>query len=445
MNITESLKLPDLTKGSENPKPSLETGVTRGPADNDAKRFRALLGQEPEPPNQHKTAVAGRTSERRPVLPPREVDVPVQIAQAVATPPAAAGDLAFSQILPDEREPGGDTTDSIATPNDSASGPAAAGPALDLGSSDSEVLTATEAASPVQQPGPRSSVHAPPLPATPVPDYASSAASGVSAIVSKLGAVHTGPAASGGSPSTVERGATPQANAPDAASPVARRQTGSHGESPSRDMGKDSDDTGVSRDSGSGARSGGTADHGDRAPDRAASPAALPETTSPAAVGPTPTAGGPDTGSTPVNSMSLTVNAPTPDGGPTPAASFRSAQNLLVMRNAAQGELDHPELGRVAVSAQLRGGEVDVRVTASRPETALFLAPRADAMTADARAANVPVARVEIGDPGGSGASLPGDLRGGSRGDANDPRHPESGAAATPVAPRAPKRVRIVL
>jgi hypothetical protein len=70
--------------------------------------------------------------------------------------------------------------------------------------------------------------------------------------------------------------------------------------------------------------------------------------------------------------------------------------NQAVLRQVAHGEVDHPELGRVQVVAQSRDGQVDVRLTVQRPETATILAPHADAIAADARHANIPVKQVTV-------------------------------------------------
>ena len=50
-------------------------------------------------------------------------------------------------------------------------------------------------------------------------------------------------------------------------------------------------------------------------------------------------------------------------------AAADRAVNQLTLSRAADGELDIPELGRVHVNAQMKNGEVDVRITADRQET----------------------------------------------------------------------------
>jgi hypothetical protein len=149
---------------------------------------------------------------------------------------------------------------------------------------------------------------------------------------------------------------------------------------------------------------------------------------------------------TPVNPMSPGVKAADASNDGETVSVVQSAQNQRVIRDAAHGEVEHPELGRVTVSARLREGEVDVRVTAQRSETAMFLMPRVDAMTADVRAAHVPVGRVDV-DGGGGSLPQPSTASGdGSGGSARDHARPEErdGEGQVVVAPP-PKRVRIVL
>jgi hypothetical protein len=125
------------------------------------------------------------------------------------------------------------------------------------------------------------------------------------------------------------------------------------------------------------------------------------------------------------------------------ATDAQSAMNKVVILNAAHGALDHPELGHIDVRAHSKDGEVDVRVTSQRAETASFLAPRVEAMSA---AANVPAARIEIGTRGGpSTGSF--DASGNGGGQKSDDRAPTESDDDTSAAilPTAPGRVRIVL
>jgi hypothetical protein len=136
-------------------------------------------------------------------------------------------------------------------------------------------------------------------------------------------------------------------------------------------------------------------------------------------------------------------------------ATVLSAANQLVMRRAAHGEMDHPELGRVDVSAHLRDGQLDVRIVAQRAETATILAPHARAIAADIHTADAPTARVDIQSRGGAATSH---HSGGSHHSAASGSGSHSSNAEQPTRPHdsdsdsesdsvtpAPRRVRIVL
>jgi hypothetical protein len=142
-------------------------------------------------------------------------------------------------------------------------------------------------------------------------------------------------------------------------------------------------------------------------------------------------------------------------------AAVLSAANQLVMRRAAHGELDHPELGRVDVSAHLRDGQLDVRIVAQRTETATILASHARAIAADIHTADAPNARIDIQSRGGaatshhSGASHQSGTSGSGNHSSNaesptrphdtdTDTDPDADADADAVTP-APRRVRIVL
>jgi len=149
-----------------------------------------------------------------------------------------------------------------------------------------------------------------------------------------------------------------------------------------------------------------------------------------------------DKGLTAVKPMSAVATPPAADTSGAAATSVRSAHNQQIIRNAAHGEFEHPELGHVTVSARLRDGEVDVRVTALRPETAAFLTPQAGAMAADARAANVPIARVDVDHQGGTSSARSGE---GSGRHADSNGHPDGDGDGKDVVVPGPRRVRIVL
>jgi hypothetical protein len=158
-----------------------------------------------------------------------------------------------------------------------------------------------------------------------------------------------------------------------------------------------------------------------------------------------------------VNDLTLVSRMP---AGQSPAGSSdqpegsatTSAVNQAVMSQAARGEMDHPELGRVQVVAHSRDGQVDVLVTAQHAEAAAFLAPRAEAMAVDARHANVAVAHVSVESLDGSRENAPSTSQqagaGGKQGNqAGREQHGEAlpEEAADPPVPPGTKRVQIVL
>ncbi len=155
--------------------------------------------------------------------------------------------------------------------------------------------------------------------------------------------------------------------------------------------------------------------------------------------------GAADKNLTTVNAMSSAQNAGQGPSRSADIAGVRSAQNQLVMRQVATGELVHPELGRVQVSAHMRDGEVDVRVVAQRSETASFLTPRIDAMVADARSANVPVSRVDIESHAGTSQQPPTSSGNGGGHGARNPKNSHDDDGTSYVEAPATKRVRIVL
>ncbi len=166
-----------------------------------------------------------------------------------------------------------------------------------------------------------------------------------------------------------------------------------------------------------------------------------------AAAAMTPAGTGSDNTLAPVNRMpDASASAGTPADAPGEAA--QSAVNQAILRHVAHGEVLHPDLGRVEVSARMRGGEVDVRVTAQHSGASAVLANRAGAMVDDVRSANVHVGRFDFGSRDGSGGrehlahgngAKSGDNETPGSSDAQSGEPPTS-APATPT-----KRVRIVL
>ena len=85
---------------------------------------------------------------------------------------------------------------------------------------------------------------------------------------------------------------------------------------------------------------------------------------------------------------------PASSAGPSPAGI--SGANLNVIRQAAHGAVNLPDLGRVSVTATPRDGGVDVHVAASHSGGVDALVPHAAAMEADVRSANVPLLRLDF-------------------------------------------------
>lgn len=127
-----------------------------------------------------------------------------------------------------------------------------------------------------------------------------------------------------------------------------------------------------------------------------------------------------------------------------------SAGHRLTLKREARGEVNDPALGRVAVSARVERGEVDVHVAAAMDDTRRALETRAPELVADVRAADIPVRHVTIAQ-GGASAWAGADLAGQHGGHADPGRDPgrdpadasSSGPRRPPAAARRP--VRIVL
>jgi hypothetical protein len=142
--------------------------------------------------------------------------------------------------------------------------------------------------------------------------------------------------------------------------------------------------------------------------------------------------------------------------GSVPGAKLRDAlvsvANHAVLRAPATGQIDVPELGRVAVRAHAFGGAVDIDVTADKAGARATLRGHANAMTADLHQADVPVARLTIdrSDPR-AGHSLGSSPSFRDR-DANahdsprdNPQPQEHDTDDSPTDTGVPRRVRIVL
>ncbi len=130
--------------------------------------------------------------------------------------------------------------------------------------------------------------------------------------------------------------------------------------------------------------------------------------------------------------------------------ALASVANRAVLRNAASGHIDVPELGRIAVRAHTTAGGVDVDVTADRADARAVLRGHVSAMTDDLHQAAVPVARMTV-DRGATtlgnseGASPRDHGAAGQRSQRDDqpPADHDEDPSATDAG--AAKRVRIVL
>jgi hypothetical protein len=142
-----------------------------------------------------------------------------------------------------------------------------------------------------------------------------------------------------------------------------------------------------------------------------------------------------------------------PSAGAKLRDALASVANHAVLRGEASGQIDVPELGRVAVRAHSVGGAVDVEVTAEGSDARATLHGHIGAMTADLRAADVPVGRFTIDRTDASSGSTLGSSTSSRDRDPNAGGHsardnrPQADADDAPagVGAAAPGRVRIVL
>jgi hypothetical protein len=150
------------------------------------------------------------------------------------------------------------------------------------------------------------------------------------------------------------------------------------------------------------------------------------------------------------------VTAPTPTAALEGADPVRArlqdvqttAMNQRALQSPARGEVIVPELGRVAVHARAEGAGVDVTVQASHAAAAQALHASADALAADVRAADIPVARLTFEGagtwtPSNTGASAR--EHGAHEGSPRGGRDPHADPLPRPAGAPRPGRVRIVL
>jgi hypothetical protein len=110
-----------------------------------------------------------------------------------------------------------------------------------------------------------------------------------------------------------------------------------------------------------------------------------------------PTPGGDAKDVTVVNGPSSPAAATTPDASaPAPHAAAASVANQAVLRRVASGEIQDPELGRVAVRAAGSNASIDVAVSVDRADTHFALHSSSGAMAADLRQAEVPLGQLRL-------------------------------------------------
>ncbi len=169
---------------------------------------------------------------------------------------------------------------------------------------------------------------------------------------------------------------------------------------------------------------------------------------------PVPAAGSADAkGVTVVNDSSVSAAGTAPEPGPAHAAAA-SVANQAVLRRVASGEIQVPELGRIAVRAEGTSAAVNVDVSVERTETHAALHASAGALAADLRQADVPLGQLRL-ERTGSQAALSDSSTGhgaqaqahanmhDSRRDSHSSAEPEDTDDTTPTL--AAGRVRIVL
>jgi hypothetical protein len=141
------------------------------------------------------------------------------------------------------------------------------------------------------------------------------------------------------------------------------------------------------------------------------------------------------------------------DAGARLRDALASVANHAVLRGEASGQIDVPELGRVAVRAHSIGGAVDVEVTAEGSDARATLRGHVGAMTADLHAADVPVGRFTIDrseaafgtSPGSSTSSSGRDSHQGGSSARDGGTQPDGDDASQAAEAVVPRRVRIVL
>jgi len=80
-------------------------------------------------------------------------------------------------------------------------------------------------------------------------------------------------------------------------------------------------------------------------------------------------------------------------------ATMVSAANHAIIQRVATGDVEVPDLGRIAVKAAAVGGRVDIDVTSDRSETRAVLHASVGALLSDLRQADIAVRQLRLPTP----------------------------------------------
>lgn len=158
-----------------------------------------------------------------------------------------------------------------------------------------------------------------------------------------------------------------------------------------------------------GYAAGGSADGGD---DRASASTTNAATNQPPSDGLSAAAAAAMTPAVSVKAMApvsdLAVGrTPTADSAASLREAFASVAHQATLRGVASGEIDLPDLGRIAVKARSVEGGVDVEVNADRPDARSTLRSHTDAMVADLQRADLKVTRLSVDPSPGARSDSP--------------------------------------
>jgi hypothetical protein len=123
-----------------------------------------------------------------------------------------------------------------------------------------------------------------------------------------------------------------------------------------------------------------------------------------------------------------------------------SVANRGVLSRGVVGEIELPELGRVVVRAETRGGSVDVRIESDRADTHATLYAAAPEVTADLQTADVKIGQLQFALAGVSSSAVDGSSAAGRATPSRERANSSSEQSEEgPPGERPRRRVRIVL